>query len=269
MVLNNVFMLHLWLPENCNTYRIKFGKYWPRGGKYLTIVFASRELGHRWVAWLVGVPSKISKYTRTHDDVIKWKPFPRYWPFVRGIHRSPVNSPRKGQWRGALMFTLICARINGWVNNREAGDLRRYRAHYDVIVMVLGGYTWSIMRTQNIECCHPFSESTQTTRTLPETQGPFGARARTMRDDVTLKRRLPLAGCMHKMISENKTSWLGNALRITGPLWRESTDRNNTRLWCFLLCQPEEAIKQAVELPVIWDAMTLVWCQCNDERGMQ
>ena len=71
----------------------------------------------------------------SHDDVIKWKHFPRYWPFVRGIHRSPVNSPHKGQWRGALMFTLICARINGWVNNREAGDLRRYRAHYDVIVM--------------------------------------------------------------------------------------------------------------------------------------
>ena len=70
-----------------------------------------------------------------HDDVIKWKHIPRYWPFVRGIHRSPVNSPHKGQWRGALIFTLICARINGWVNNREAGDLRRYRAHYDVIVM--------------------------------------------------------------------------------------------------------------------------------------
>ena len=49
---------------------------------------------------------------------------------------SPVNSPHKGQWRGALMFTLICARINGWVNNREAGDLRRYRGHYDVTVMV-------------------------------------------------------------------------------------------------------------------------------------
>ena len=71
----------------------------------------------------------------THDDVIKWKHFPRYWPFVRGIHRSPVNSPHKGQWRGALMFTLICARINVWVNNHEAGDLRRNRVHYDVIVM--------------------------------------------------------------------------------------------------------------------------------------
>ena len=47
----------------------------------------------------------------------------------------PVNSPHKGQWRGALMFTLICARINDWVNNREAGDLRRHLDHYDVIVM--------------------------------------------------------------------------------------------------------------------------------------
>ena len=47
----------------------------------------------------------------------------------------PVNSPHKGQWRGALMFSLICVWINDWVNNREAGDLRRHRGHYDVIVM--------------------------------------------------------------------------------------------------------------------------------------
>ena len=70
-----------------------------------------------------------------HDDVIKWKHFPRYWPFVRGIHRSPVNSSHKGQWRGALMFFFICAWINNRVNNREAGDFRRYRAHYDVTVI--------------------------------------------------------------------------------------------------------------------------------------
>ena len=70
-----------------------------------------------------------------HDDVIKWKHFPRCWPYVRGIHRSPVNSPHKGQWRGSLIFSLICAWTNGWVNNRQAGDSRRYRAHYDVIVM--------------------------------------------------------------------------------------------------------------------------------------
>ena len=63
------------------------------------------------------------------------KTFSVYWPFVWGIHRSPVNSPHKGQWRGALMFSFICAWINDWVNNHEADDLRRHRAHYDVIVM--------------------------------------------------------------------------------------------------------------------------------------
>ena len=49
-------------------------------------------------------PMTVWKY-----DVIKWKHFPRYRPFVRGIHRSPVNSPHKGQWRGSLVFSLMCA----------------------------------------------------------------------------------------------------------------------------------------------------------------
>ena len=74
-------------------------------------------------------------YFSSYDDVIKWKHFPRYWPFVRGIHWSPVNSPHNGWWRGSLMFSLICAWINGWVSNHEAGDLRRHRAHSDVTVM--------------------------------------------------------------------------------------------------------------------------------------
>ena len=48
-----------------------------------------------------------------HYDVIKWKHFPRYWSFV-------------------LMFSLICA----WIKTRDAGDLRRHRAHHDAMVMV-------------------------------------------------------------------------------------------------------------------------------------
>ena len=71
----------------------------------------------------------------SHGDVTKWKHFPRYWPFVRGIHRSPVNWPHKGQWRRAFMFSLICASVNAWVNNLKTGDLRRHRAHYNVSVM--------------------------------------------------------------------------------------------------------------------------------------
>ena len=65
--------------------------------------------------------------THFHDDVVKWKHFTRYWPFMRGIHRSPVNSPHKGQWREALMFSLICAWINSSVNNRKAPSRSLWR----------------------------------------------------------------------------------------------------------------------------------------------
>ena len=95
---------------------------------------------------LIIYPNSVSNL---HDDVIIWKHFPHYWPFVPGIHRSPVNSPHKGQWRGALMFSLICARINSWINNREAGDLRHHRAHYDVIVMY--AYAFSLRLQKRID----------------------------------------------------------------------------------------------------------------------
>ena len=81
-----------------------------------------------WVHLLIVV-------TSMHDDIMKWKIFPCYLPFVREIHWSPVNSQHKGQWCGALMFSLICAWINSWVNNSEAGDSKRHHAHYDVTVM--------------------------------------------------------------------------------------------------------------------------------------
>ena len=119
-----------------------WGKYWsnklqqsmPR--VWYSMSFCSDSL---WpVKRVVGPPeigpSQVWR-VRYHDDVIKWKHFSRYWRLVWGIPRLPVNSPHIGQWRGALMFSLICARINGWANNREAGDFRRHRAHYDVIVM--------------------------------------------------------------------------------------------------------------------------------------
>ena len=93
------------------------------------------------------VPSHyLHQFWLNHDDVIKWKHFPRNWSLVRGIHRSPVNSLHKGQWCGALMFSLICTGINGRVNNREAGDLRHHCAHYDVIVMIKG-IIWHSLKT--------------------------------------------------------------------------------------------------------------------------
>ena len=58
-----------------------------------------------------------------HGDVITWKCFPHYWPFVRGIHQSLRHSPHKGQWCGHLMFPLMSAWINCWTNSPVAGDL--------------------------------------------------------------------------------------------------------------------------------------------------
>ena len=81
-------------------------------------------------------PNPNCLYRGSHNNVFKWKHFPRFWSSVRGIHWSPVNSPHESKWRGALMFSLICVWINAWVNNREADDLRRNCAHYDVIAMI-------------------------------------------------------------------------------------------------------------------------------------
>ena len=78
---------------------------------------------------------QLSVFTHIFDD-----------PVRRGLHAGgdwglflcvgnlPVTG-HKGQWRGAFMFSLIYASINGWVYNREAGDLRGHCAHYDVTVM--------------------------------------------------------------------------------------------------------------------------------------
>ena len=67
--------------------------------------------------------------------------------FVRGIHSLPVNSPHTGQWRGALMFSLIFAWTNGWANNRYAGDVRRHRAHYGVTITM---YHFCYIRDRHI-----------------------------------------------------------------------------------------------------------------------
>ena len=60
---------------------------------------------------------------RCHDDVMKWKYFPRYWPFVREFTGEfPSQRPAT---RSFDFFSLISAWINGLINNREAGDLRQ------------------------------------------------------------------------------------------------------------------------------------------------
>ena len=89
-----------------------------------------------------------------NDDVIKWKHFPRYWPFVGGIRRSPVNSPHKGQWRGALIFSLICAwkKNKHWVNTREAGDFLILSHQYHILPLFTFLISFSIIALQWCHC---------------------------------------------------------------------------------------------------------------------
>ena len=99
----------------------------------------------------------------SHDDVIKWKLFPCYWPFVRGIHRSPVDSPQKSQWRGDLLF-VSSAPEQTRANNRDTGDFRRHRVHYYVTVInfqVLCPLAWLLVfRAVSCWVCQCWGPST-------------------------------------------------------------------------------------------------------------
>ena len=114
-------------------------------GSMLTRVWAG--CGHAWSFYKPLVISPVW-LTRNGGQVTKTIPsvswrrhqmetFSALLALCVGIHWSPVNSHRKGQWCRALMVSLICAWINDCVNNRNTGDLRRHRAHYDVIVMYI------------------------------------------------------------------------------------------------------------------------------------
>ena len=94
--------------------------------------------------------SRITNITNSRKHFY-WKPYRTWWRhqmetfsallvFVRGFQRLPVDSAHKGQWRGALLFSLICTWTNGWANNRDAGDLRRHCVNYDINVMNLFTY---------------------------------------------------------------------------------------------------------------------------------
>ena len=102
---------------------------------------SSMPSGNKTVTW-TNTDQTFCRLLFMHDCVIKWKLFPRFCTIVRGIHRSPVNSPHKGQWREALMFSLICRWTNSWGNN---DDLRRYRARFDVNVMTMRNYRHGVL----------------------------------------------------------------------------------------------------------------------------
>ena len=118
--------------ECMNTLRLKLTDAVKGSDEYLHL---TASVGCNYLS----LPLILAASTHVHKSDswwrLKWKHFPRYWSFAGGIHRPPVNSPHKGQWRGALMSTLICAWTNGWVNSPDADDLRRHRVHHNVTVM--------------------------------------------------------------------------------------------------------------------------------------
>ena len=81
-----------------------------------------------------------------HDDVIK-----SFSTLLVPCEGWPVDSPHKGQWRGTLRFSLICAWTNGWTNNRDAGDLRRHDAHCDLNVMYQY-ILWLLIHLRWLQC---------------------------------------------------------------------------------------------------------------------
>ena len=88
-----------------------------------------RQIPHQTYLWI-----KTFWFRNTHDDVIKWKPFPHYWPFMLLAHREiPAQRPVTRIFK----FSLICPWTNGWVNNRNTGDLRHHYANTVILLWVL------------------------------------------------------------------------------------------------------------------------------------
>ena len=122
-------------------------KYWPRCRGLNMFTFAlERCMLVLLISCIMGI-----KYMYLMLMIQPWwrhqmETFSALLALCAGNSPVPVNSPHKGQWRGALMFSLICVWINDWVNSREAGDLRRQRSHYDVIVMLTHGCVWLLSR---------------------------------------------------------------------------------------------------------------------------
>ena len=121
--------------------------YIPRNYFYVTRIYRKKSMRKNWMVvqrnsclqapnvWNPVSHALPYELEKIKASVIKWKHYLCYWSFMQEIHRSPVNSPHKGQWRGALMFSLICAWISGWINNNKTGDLRHHGAYYDATVM--------------------------------------------------------------------------------------------------------------------------------------
>ena len=120
----------------------------------------------------------------TQGDVIKWKHFPCYWPFAQGIHRSLVIYPHKGQWRAALIISLICNWTNGWVTIETP-------VIWDVIAHIMTSLWW-------ITCRHMVERLTERSSEWPDDRASTGYTACRGVNQPKL--------CVHK-ISQRSNLW--------------------------------------------------------------
>ena len=85
------------------------------------------------------VPASMSSYL--HDDVIKWKHFLPYWPFVRRIHRFPVNSPHIIPYLGMKSWDLhVCDRAS---TITHVDRVKKSNPWYNKISLCLNVTIWS------------------------------------------------------------------------------------------------------------------------------
>ena len=119
-------------------------------GNIIVVIITHYKFGHEFPArnsapnfttqssdvWYICIFIKSYRSASTHCKQYVRNSCLLYWSFSKMTINGQRLIPHKGQWREVLMFSLICSRIKGWVGNREAGDLRRHRAYYDVILMM-------------------------------------------------------------------------------------------------------------------------------------
>ena len=131
MLLDNGFI------STCHIMGVQHGR--PKYKRQIQMVYCNEMTDGRKLQWRLLMTWSITvQYERItswqYGDFIKWKHFPCYWPFVTGIHPSPVFCFTKAS-DAELLFSLILAWTNGLADNRDAGDLRRHHAHYDITVV--------------------------------------------------------------------------------------------------------------------------------------
>ena len=124
----------------------------------------------------------------------------------------PVNSPHKGQWRGALMLSLICAWINDWVNNHEAGYLRHHRGHYDV----------NVMKAEMGQHRSAMSASSELPKSELEVKVTFDPQSRPIWDSKVIFKVKSFSGECHRiqlMINQNLFMWWLGAVKKQTITW--------------------------------------------------